>query len=180
MSVPKGKRNLSTLEFFHRAYRLNDDLTRLLLRDFGVKRVSKDLRSFTYAAKMTGEDRNQYMAICQRYGIDVEIEYPMWLVEYYRNWILQLLKDMLNHITIANTIRPAEPNYDYWFNLRRQHQQMAIAACFEMVQAIQTAARNLPVDYEKLMPYAQQLRAEIELLKAWRKSDNKRYSARKG
>ena len=57
MSVPASKRGKSKTEFFHSVYKLNDEITRLLLRDFGLKTINRDLNAFTYRAKMTEEER---------------------------------------------------------------------------------------------------------------------------
>lgn len=178
MTVPAGKRNKSKMEFFHTAYKLHDSITTLLIRDFGIKSISRDLKSFTYSAKMTPEDRANYIEMCCKYHIDVESEYPKWLIEYYRNWIMQLLRELINNITVANTIYPAEPNFEYWFNLRRQYQQLAIANCYQLLQALQAAGRILPVDYNKMMPYVDMVASEITALKDWRKSGNKMLRAR--
>lgn len=61
MSVPVSKRGKSKTEFFHSAYKLNDEITQLLLRDFGLKTISRDLNAFTYRAKMSEEDRQIFM-----------------------------------------------------------------------------------------------------------------------
>ena len=48
MSVLKNKRGLSKLEFYHTARKLREDITNLLLRDFGVRdkvRKIKDVYS---------------------------------------------------------------------------------------------------------------------------------------
>ena len=84
MAVPKSRRTLSKVEFFYRAYKLNDAITQLLIKDFGIKRISKDLKAFTYGAKMNQQDREGFMAYCTKYGINVETEYPLWIIEYYR------------------------------------------------------------------------------------------------
>lgn len=60
MTVPKNKRTVSKVEFFYFAYKLNDKITQLLIKDFGIKRISKDLKAFTYGAKMSGEDREAF------------------------------------------------------------------------------------------------------------------------
>lgn len=170
MTVPKGKRGISKVEFFHYAYKLNDRITTLLIRDFGIKRISKDLKAFTYSAKMNGADRETFIDICDKYGINVESEYPMWIIEYYRDWILQILREFIDNITQANTIYPKNENEFY---LRRKYQWNAIANCYQLKQAFQTAVRNLPVDVEKYMPYIEMIDDEINHLKNWKKSDNK-------
>ena len=163
------------MEFFHTAYEIADKVTTLLIRDFGVKRISRQLKTFTHNAKMTHDDREQFSALCEKYRIDVESEYPLWLIEHYRDWIMKLLAELINNITIANTIYPAEPYVDFETKLRRQYQQLAIANCYQLFQALQQAGRVLPVDFEKFMPYVKLVNEEIRLLKEWRKKGNKRY-----
>lgn len=170
MTVPKNKRTTSKLEFFYNVYKLNDKLTRILLRDFGVKKTSRDLKAFTYSAKMNNQDRKDFIGLCNKYGVNVEADYPLWLIEYYRDWILRILRELVNNITQANTIYPNSVNEFY---LRREYQWKAIANCYQLKQAMQTAVRNLPVDVEKYMPFIEEIEAEIIALKNWKKSDNK-------
>lgn len=170
MSVPKSKRSLSKVEFFYRAYRLNDAITRLLIKDFGVKRTSKDLKAFTYGAKMTEADRETFMELCNKYGVNVEAEYPLWLIEYYRDWVLRLLRELIDSITQANTIYPKNESEYY---LRRQYQWRAIGACYQLKQAMQAAVRILPIKVEKYMPFIGLIEEELTLLKNWKKTDNK-------
>lgn len=170
MTVPKYKRSASAVEFFHYAYTLNDRITTLLIKDFGIKRTSRDLKAFTYTAKMDGKDRAEFLELCTKYGVNVEASYPLWIVEYYRDWILALLREMINNITQANTVYATN---EYEFNFRRQYQWRAIGNCYQLLQAMQTAIRILPVDVEKYMPYVNMITKELELLKAWKKGDNK-------
>ncbi len=44
MSVVKGKRSVSKLEFFHNAIILRKKITDLLMRDFGIKDYKRDLK----------------------------------------------------------------------------------------------------------------------------------------
>lgn len=170
MTVPKNERSASKVEFFHYAYKLNNALTQLFVKDFGIKRVSRDLKAFTFNAKMSGEDREKFMELCDKYEINVESEYPMWLLEYYRDWILSLLRNLINSITQANTIYPTTESEFY---IRRKYQWEAISICYQLKQAMQIAIQNLPVKLEKYMPYVGMIETELTHLKAWRKSDNK-------
>lgn len=171
MTVPVSRRNKSKVEFFNQAYRLSEDITELLLRDFGIKKTSKDLRAFSYKAKMAEEDKESFMNLCNKYGIDVEVEYPLWLLEYYRDWILSLLKELIDNITMANTIYPTTEKE---FLFRREFQWKAIGNCYQLLQAMQRALRSFHnADLAKYMPYVEQIRNELESLKAWKKSDNK-------
>lgn len=174
MTVPKYKRTKSNVEFFHFAYRLNDNITRLLIKDFGIKRVNKDLKAFAYTAKMEISDRENFIGLCNKYNINLESEYPLWIIEYYRTWILYILRQMIDNITQANTIYTSSENEFYF---RRQYQWRAIGNCYQLLQAMQTAIRILPVDVEKYMPYVEAINKELELLKAWKKADNKKLEA---
>lgn len=173
MSVPKSKRGVSKIEFLNKAYDIHKKISTLLLRDFGIKSISRELKTFTHNAKMTHDDREAFTALCNKYRIDVESSYPLWLILYYREWILDTLRAMINHITIANTIYPSEPHLKRKLELRLEHQELTIGNCHQVLQALQLAGEVLPVDYEKFMPYVEMLHDEITLLKGWRKAGNK-------
>lgn len=172
LSVPKNQRKKSSKEFFYNAYKLNDEITTLLLRDFGVKSINRDLKTFTHSAKMSQEDRCAFNGLCAKYNIDVETEYPAWLLDYYREWILQILREFINNLTQANTIYPGTRE-EYLF--RKKYQWMAQGNCYQLLQALQTAVRVLPVDAEKYMPYVGKILDELESIKNWKKSDAKRF-----
>lgn len=173
MSVPVGKRTVSKLEFFHLAYKMNRDITLLLVRDFGVKSISRDLKTFTHAAKMSEEDREKFVELSSKYHIDVEADYPSWLIQHYREWILELLRSLISNITKANTIYPSPPDYDYWHNRRREYQKLAQADCYQILQTLQSICYILPVKKEKLMPYVEMADNEITALKNWQKTSNR-------
>ena len=173
MSVPVGKRGVSKMEFFHLAHKLNREMTMLLIRDFGIKSISRDLKSFCHSAKMNEEDRTAYIGLCQKYHIDVEADWPLWLIEHYRNWILQILRSLIDNITSASTIYPAPPDFDYWHNLRKKYQKEAQADCNKLLKAVQLISEIAPVKKEKLLPYIELIEKEIGAIKAWQKNTNR-------
>jgi hypothetical protein len=170
MSVPKNKRSVSKTEFFEKIYKMTDAITQFVIKDFGIKRVTRDLRAFAFQAKMTPTDRATFKELCSRYNIDVEAEYPLWLLDYYREHILRILSDLIDNVTQGNTLYPTNT---WEFNLRRSYQSKAIANCFQVKQVMQMAIRNLPVDAEKCMPYVAMIEATIKSLKNWKKSGNR-------
>ncbi len=87
MSVPLNKRSESRVEFLHTLFKLQKELTLLFIRDFGAKPVTRKLKSFVHSAKMAEEDRIAYMALCEKYHIDVEAEWPLWLIEHYWSYV---------------------------------------------------------------------------------------------
>ena len=170
MSVVAGKRGTTQVDFFKRAYRLNDSITQLLIRDFGIKSRLRDLTTFTYSAKMSKKDREKFMELCNKYSIDVEASFPYWLIEHYREKILNILAEMINNITQAYTIYPGSLAE---CELKRRYQWSAISNCYQLLQSFQIAIRNLPVNITKYETFVTEIKAEIESLKEWKKNGNK-------
>ena len=56
---------------------------------------------------------------------------------------------------------------------RRIHQYKAIGQCYRLTQELQYAIETLPVDMNKYTRFADMIQVEIDLIKGWRKSDNK-------
>lgn len=168
--MPLSKRGKSRTEFFHAAYKLNDEITKLLLRDFGLKTINHDLNVFTFRAKMSDGDKQLFCDLAAKYHFNVETAFPYWLIDYYRNNLLHILENLINNITVANTIY-AQTEKEYYD--RRHYQWLAISNCYQLLQTMQTVIRNLPVDAEKYMRYVDMINAEIDSLKEWRKADNK-------
>lgn len=151
MSVLKNKRGLSKLEFYHTARQLREDITNLLLRDFGVRDKVRRIKT----------EENLEVTIIE--------QYPDWLIVSFRNNIMQILRNMIMNITAGNTIYPT--NQDE-LNLRRRYQNGAIVNCEQLLQEFQYCADILPVKLEKFLPYVDKIEFEIRLLKGWRKSNN--------
>jgi len=151
MSVLKNNRNLSNLEFYHNARTLREEMTNFLLRDFGVRDKIR---------KYKGED-----------NIEVTIieEYPAWLITFYRESILTLLRSLMLNITAANTIYPVTMEE---LAERRKFQTAAIYNCQQLLCELTHCADVLPVELNKFLPYIEKISFEIKLLKGWRKSSN--------
>jgi hypothetical protein len=152
MSVLKNRRTLSKLEFYRTARKLREDITNLLLRDFGVRDKVRKIKT---------EDNME---------ITIIEGYPDWLIITFRQNIMQILRNLMMNITAGNTIFPA--NRDE-LNLRRRYQTGAIINCEQLLQEFQYCADILPVKLEKFLPYVETIELEIRLLKGWRKSNGK-------
>ena len=172
MSVPKTERNLSDLEFYNNAYIMRNEITDLLLRDFGIKDKVRDTKILCRIHKIRPEDEIVLKSILDKYDIENSIldEYPFWLVNKFRNSIMDCMTDLMKNIIAANTKNPVNiPEY----NQRRLLQDMAIANCEQLFQEMQYVIAIIPVDAQKYMRYVDMIKREIYLLKGWRKSDNK-------
>lgn len=145
-------------------------VTNLLLRDFGSKPKIRTVENIAQTYKMSNEDAEKYLEIASKYGITTVLdEFPYWLISDLRKSIMNCMRDMSNHITIANSIYP---NSIYECDLRRQHQDLAIGQCEYLLQELQYIMTVIPLNINKLMPYVEMVEKELALLKAWRKSDN--------
>lgn len=170
MAVPKGKQKKSPKEYFDFLYTLTDEIDAFATRDFGFKTMPRDLKTFTFRAKMTKDDKEEFMALCDKYKIDVVAEYPLWKVELYRIKLDNIGEDLIRYVTLADSIFPQTMSE---FDMRRNLQWKAIGTCYYYLQTFQTIMRRLPVDVEKYMTYVDDIRKEIGLLRKWKKSDNR-------
>lgn len=170
MSVPQGKQKKSPKEYFDFMYTLTDKIDDFATRDFGFKPMARDLKTFTFRAKMTKEDKEEFNALCDKYKIDVVAEYPLEKVHLYRIKLDNIGEDLIRYVTLADSIYPQTMSE---FDTRRSLQWKAIGTCYYYLQTFQTIMRRLPVDIEKYMPYVDDIRKEIALLRKWKKSDNR-------
>jgi hypothetical protein len=149
MSVLKNKRGLSKLEFYHNARKMRQDITNLLLRDFGV------------------HDK----VIREKGGEDTPIieGFPDWLIVQFRTSMMNILRNMMMNITAGNTVYPTTMEE---LAERRRYQTAAIINCEQLLQELQYCADVLPPKLEKFLPFVVSVELEIKLLKGWRKSSN--------
>ena len=152
MSVPKGRRGLSDFEFYHTARQLREDMTKLLLRDFGVKD----------SIKKTYEVDGKQITIIENY--------PDWIIEGFRTSIIRLLRELILNITAGNSIYPTTPEE---LAKRRHFQTASIISCEQLQQELIYCADILPLKISTVAPFAGRIETEVKLLKGWRKSNKK-------
>ena len=181
MSVLKNNRGTSELEFYHTAIKLRKEITQNLLRDFGVKNRdavrSKNFPDDELRVKIVQEYPkmelffNKYTRMQEEIRTrDVVSEYPYWLVFRFRDEMMDLLKQLIDNITDANSIYPINLHE---LEVRRDYQTAAIGACEKMLQELQYIITTLPVNIEKYENITNMIMQEQVLIKGWRKSDNK-------
>jgi hypothetical protein len=152
MSVHKNKRGLSRLELYHTARQLRQDVTNLLLRDFGVRDKVRKIKT---------EDNLE---------VTIIEEYPEWLIRQFRENIMKILRDLMLNITGANTIYPQSFNE---LDQRRTYQNNAIVNCEQLIEEMTYCADMLPVKLEKFLPFVDKITFEVTLLRGWRKDNNR-------
>jgi len=151
VSVLKSKRGLSRLEFYHNARKLREDITNLLLRDFGVRDKIRKIKA----------EGNLEVTVIEGY--------PEWLIESFRDNIIQILRSLIMNITAGNTIYPTTMDE---LNLRRRYQNGAIVNCEQLLQEMIHISDVLPLKMEKFTPFIDAIEFESKLLKGWRKSNS--------
>jgi hypothetical protein len=139
------------MEFYHTARQLREDITNMLLRDFGVR------------------DKIRRERTTENIELTIIEEYPAWLITYFRTNILTALFNLTQNITAANTIYPVNEDE---LRIRRQYQTDAVINCEQLLNEMQFCADVLPVKLEKFLPFVEKIDFEIALLKGWRKSNN--------
>lgn len=170
MSVLKAKRKPSQFEVFHHFYKMRKEITDLLLRDFGYdleRADSKVLKMFGGKPyeELTPEEKALYDKVKAKNEAFVE-----WFIHDERQVVVDCLRTIGEEIFVANNIYPTcmEELIE-----RRIRQDRAVGQCYRLTQELQYAIETLPVDVNKYLRFADLIQTEINLLKGWRKSDNK-------
>ena len=173
MSVLKNLRGLSEMEFYKNALKIRKDITEWLLKDFGYR---KNPRSIHCVVKgMTPDEQSQIDAIFAVHGKspgkEFQSEFPSWFVDFERQVIIRILHDMMSDITRANSVYAT---LDFEFDLRRKYQDMAITCCYELYQELSYIRQSFRINLNKWLPVLDGIDREVNLLRGWRQSDNKR------
>lgn len=170
MSVPKGKRNKSSIAFYTEAQKLCTDMIKFLLCDFGIKKSSYDYNVFANRAKMSKEDREEFNTIVEKYGIEIESDYCRFVLYHYRDNIIKLLDDIMSDITRAYSIFP---NTEGDWEMKRRYQNQVIGNLNDLKTKLTTVLKLLPINFEKYVPFINLIDDEIVRVKQWRGDCNK-------
>ncbi len=169
MSVLKSKRKPSQFEVFHQLTKLRKDITDLLLRDFGFDTVKAEKRLEKRYGKPFEEldEKQQATYTRQKRRWDA---FDEWFIEDERKTIVNCLRAITREVYIANSIYPTVQEE---LTERRLHQDRAIGLCYTLTQELQYAIETLPVDVNQYLRFGEMIQTEVNLIKGWRKSDNK-------
>lgn len=170
MSVVKGKRKQSQFEVFHHLTKIRQQITDLLLRDFGYsfEKFHKKLER-KYGGKpfeeLDDSKKSDYLRQKKRHEA-----FDEWYISQERTVIIECLHSLNEHVYTANSIYPTckEELIE-----RRIHQDVAIGQCYRLIQELQYAIETLPVDVNVYLRFAEDIEKEISLIKGWRQADNK-------
>lgn len=140
MSVVKGNRRESKVEFDNNYFKIHDDAVRIIKNSFGADK----------------EERKTNAA-------------------YIRAVSIKVLEDVLDigkYIRMANSIYPKTK---VEFEERRINQDKAIGLCFDLLTKYQLVMNTLKVKDDKYTVEIKNISHEINCIKSWRASDNKRF-----
>ena len=91
--------------------------------------------------------------IFEKYGVQqnkqFQSEYPEWFVDSQREHIMNIMQNLIDEITSANSIYAISL---FEFDKRRNHQNEAIACCFKLYQELQYIIAIFPIDLNNLIP----------------------------
>ena len=171
MSVPKGKRNLSRFEAQHHFYKLRDEITALVLNDFGFAQHKQDKKMEHYKeAHKCAENLDEVM---ERWKTKNET-FIRWFIDEEGKMVLALMRQIEREFTAGNSIYPSEtPAKLFEFIERRKHMNNAIGLCYTLKQEIHYIIRTLPVDLNRYTHFAEAIDEQIALYKGVRQSDNR-------
>lgn len=170
MSVIKAKRKASPFEVLHHWYATRKEITALMLYDFGYNAHQQERKllhrlGINDVEKLEGDALKSYERFKAR-----DNAFTAWFLTDARNVIIGCMHNVTEEIFVANSIYPTcEEEYVE----RRLHQDRAVGQCYRLIQELQYIIETLSVDINKYTRPADMVQTEIDLIKAWRKSDNK-------
>lgn len=168
MSVLKANRKPSPFEVEHYAYKVRSTITDLTLRQFGLKEYKEKPKPEAYD-KWSQQQKDGYNK-CVAKNRERYEAFSEWFIPDEQKVILNLCRNMIHEIFLANEIFP---QYICECDERRIHQDLALGYCENLIQELQYIITTLPVNIEKYETITNMIIHEQDLIKGWRKSDNK-------
>ncbi len=175
MSVLKNQRELSKMEFYKNGLALRREMRKWLSSDFGSKPRLKDLQIVEY--NISDEDKATIQEILDRNEINhskaFQRKEPEWNIDEEKKYLKKQVRNMMKHIVKANSIYIGKGCKQSDYNERRRHQTKAIACVQAIVEEMFETMEDYPSDLNKTIPILEMADREFDLLKGWRKSENK-------
>ena len=170
MSVLANKRKESQFEVFNHFYKVRRNVTDLLLRDFGYspEKAEKHLQKMFNNKNYDDLSKEEKVKYINKKSKNESFE--EWFILEQRKTILNCLRNVQEYIFVANSIYP---QYIEELIDRRIYQDKAIGQCFRLIQELQYSIETLPVKIDIYLQLSKDIEKEINLIKSWRKSDNK-------
>ena len=171
MSVVKGKRNQSKFEAYHHFFKLRDEVTAMILNDFGFSFDKQEKKRQKFAE--SHQNASNLDEIMERWHTKND-SFIRWFIVEEGKAIMDIMRNIQREFTIGNSIFPSEtPARLIEFLERRKHINNAIGQCYALKQEINYVIRTLPVDMNRYVHFAEEIDIQINLFKGVRKADNR-------
>ena len=177
MSVPVGRRKQSRFEAEHQLFKLRDEVTALVMNQFGFSKEKhlKNIERYRETHKASGNIDE----VTERWKAKTEVFYSVFIPEE-RKAVLDILRKISSEFTFANSIYPSEtPAKIAEFCERRKHMDAAISNCYVLKQELNYIIRTLPVDLNKFTRFAELIDKQVALFKGVKQADNRLIKPRK-
>ena len=176
MSVPSWNQTASKLDAFTEAVKLRHIITKMILRNFGLKRDK-------FTALIGQNTRDKYpelkglIARIDAYQNEVEKarllkEYDDWFIEKIRDNLFRCSSDLVSHIAAANEILCRTPDE---FRKRILIEDDAIGDIARIRQEVLFIEEFMNIDLSRYMEYSEQLENTKKYLYKWKKSTIRDY-----
>ena len=165
--IPKSERSESSLETQHLVYALRRRITTELLTSFGYseKKLEEHVRKVTAYIKDKEERKAR-----QEMLLAMMQEFSMWLIEYERDDIADITREISRHLRQANSIWP---NYYAEYIERRLELDRARECCNALQDELQYIAEQLPADKNRYMGVVLDIEEIYNKIGSLRQSDNR-------
>ena len=177
-NVPKSQRKESKFEARHHLFQLRDDVTTLVLNDFGfsAKKYQAKIDKWNEWHKNDPNCDKAVEALRKKCE-----SFSEWFIDEEAHAILGLMRRIEEEFNIGNAIYPSEtPAKIVEFFTRRWHMNRAIGLCYALKHELNYVIRTLPVDINKYERFSEAIDKQIALLKGVRQSDNRLIKPKKG
>ena len=171
MSVPKGRRSESKFEAQHHFIKLRNDITELIVNDFGYSEKKYIAKMEKFIKSHKNDPNKNEIVECWQNKIT---SFKSWYIDEEARAILDITRRIETEFSIGNSIYPSEtPAKIIEFLVRRWHINRAIGLCFALKQEINYVIRTLPVDINKFERFSVSIDEQISLYKGVRQADNR-------
>ena len=170
-STPKSKRSPTKFEAEHHFFKLRDEVTTLMLLDFGFSQEKYQKQIDKYRA--SHQSAVNVDEVVERYKKKCD-SFSRWFIDKECDTVSDLLRKISVEFTMGNSIYPSDtPAKIAEYCQRRKHINEAIACCYALKQEVQYVIRTLPVDINKFKRYSVMIDEQIALYKGVRQADNR-------
>ncbi len=170
-NVPKSKREKTDFQTEHDLYALRDEITELVLQDFGfsAERYLKEIER--YRKMHEHSEKCEEVVARKKKRLD---SFLKWFVDKEADTVLDMLRDLQMEFSMGNSIHPSDtPARIAEYCQRRKHMNEAIGKCHALEQELNYIARTMPVDKNKYERLTGLVKHQEAMIKGVRKADNR-------